>query len=131
VTGCNGGGRGITGGTVTVTGLKTLATGNPPMQASCAGLAMPSPKGTVVASGGTATTTWSDGSTSVGSLKLKSTGAIGSVVAIIKITSGTFFAAGHTTKSKGTVSFSVPAGQTCPTLTMVNTTTGTTNITQV
>jgi len=131
ITGCSGSGTTITGGTVTVSNLKTLATGTPPMQATCGGLVKPSPKGTLITTAGTATTTWSDGTTSTGSIKLKSTGAIGTVTAIIKITGGTFFAAGHTTKSKGVVSFSIPTGQTCPTLTMVNTTDATTTITQV
>jgi hypothetical protein len=129
LTGCSGSGT-ITGGTVTVSGLKTVPTGTPPMQASCPGLLMTTPKGTLVATGGTATTTWSDGSTSTGSIKLKSTGMLAQVNAIVKITSGKFFAAGHTTKSKGVVVFLPATGQTCPTLTMVTDTNMKTTVTQ-
>jgi hypothetical protein len=131
LTGCNGGGFGITGGTVTVANLKTVQTGNPPAQPTCASLGTPPPKGTITALGGTANTTWSDGSTSQGVIKLKSTGVIGQVNAVVKITSGRFFASGHTTKSKGVVTFTPASGQTCPTLTMVNDTNSTTTITQI
>jgi hypothetical protein len=128
LTGCSGSGT-ITGGTVTTSRLKTLATGNPPQQASCAELNTPPPKGTVVASG-TGSILWSDGSTSAGSIKLKSTGAVGTETETIKITSGQFFVAGHITKAKGTISFHPATGQNCPTLTQVNATNATTTITE-
>jgi hypothetical protein len=128
LTGCSGSGT-ITGGTVTTTSLKTLPTGNPPHQASCTELKTPPPKGTVVASG-TVSIRWSDGSTSAGSIKLKSTGAVGTETETIKITSGQFFLAGHVTKVKGTISFQAATGQTCPTLSQVNVTNATTSITE-
>ena len=128
VTGCSGTQAGsIVKGTTTFNNLKTLATGNPPSQPTCNGLLNPSPNGTLIASGGAATTVWKDSGnvtqgTSTGSLKLKSTGAVAQAKAIIKITSGKFFQAGKTTKAKVTVNFAPSPGQTCPTLTHVDTT---------
>jgi hypothetical protein len=118
LTGCS---PGVTGGTLSVTGLLTQATGTPPKQATCTGLATPTPNGTLIASGGAATIVWSSGPNSTGSVKLKSNGSVAQSKVIIKITGGQFFVPGHTTKLKGTVTYSIPVGQTCPTLTMVNT----------
>jgi len=129
LTGCSGPGAGtITGGTITTSGLKTVATGTPPQQATCSGLGTAPPKGTVVAIGGTVSISWSDGSTSQGVIKLKSTGTLAQENSIIKITSGKFFVAGHTTKLKGTLGFLPSSGQTCPTLTSVDITNNTANL---
>jgi hypothetical protein len=39
----------------------------------------------------------------------------------MKITGGRFASSGtHISKAKVTINFSIPAGQTCPTLTMIN-----------
>jgi hypothetical protein len=129
LTGCSGPGTTITGGTVTVSNLKTVATGNPPQQATCSGLATSPPKGTLVADiSGVASISWSDGSTSNGVIKLKSSGTLATEIVVLKITSGKFFVSGHTTKLKGNISFAPSTGQTCPTLTDVDTTNSTSNI---
>jgi hypothetical protein len=129
LTGCSGPATSITGGTVTTSGLKTVATGNPPMQASCSGLGTVQPKGTLEADiSGVVSITWSDGSTSAGVIKLKSAGVLAQEIVVIKITSGTFFVSGHTTKLKGTITFAPSAGQTCPTLTQVDVTNSSSSI---
>jgi hypothetical protein len=89
---------------------------------TCASLATPPAAGTVEATG-TGTINWSDGSTSSGSVKAKSKGpSLATEQGLIfKITSGKFFAAGHTTKLKVTVSFT-PANGNCTTtpITQIN-----------
>jgi hypothetical protein len=84
--------------------------------ATCANLATPPPKGTVTSTG-TFTITWGDGTTSSGTIKAKSSGSATVPGPIIeKITSGHFFLAGHTTKSKTTLALTPGAGQNCTTV---------------
>jgi hypothetical protein len=102
LTGCTGGKTGSA--QVTTNNLKTLATGNPPQHATCAGLFSPPPNGTLIASGGATSIVWSAGGTSTGTAKLKSNGIVAQDKVVVKITGGPF--AGK--KLKGVVHF-VPA----------------------
>ena len=98
-----------TSGTVTSTQTTVAA-------ANCANLATPPPKGTVTSTG-TFTITWGDGTTSSGTIKAKSSGSVTVPGPVIeKITAGHFFLAGHTTKSKTTLTLTPGAGQDCTTV---------------
>jgi hypothetical protein len=136
--GCSGPSAGtIVKGKSTYNSLKTVATGSPPEQPTCANLLTPSPAGTLTGSGGVVTTKWKNSAgavvgTSTGTLKIKSTGAVAQTKAIIKITGGKFFVSGKTTKAKVQINFTPSSGQTCPTLTDVDTAqAGNLTITQV
>jgi hypothetical protein len=116
----------IVKGKSTFSNLKTVANGSPPEQPTCANLLTPSPAGTVTGTGGTVTTKWKNSAgalvgTSTGTLKIKSTGFAAQTKAVIKITGGTFFASGFTTKASVKINFTPSSGQTCPTLTQVDT----------
>jgi hypothetical protein len=127
LTGCSGPSTTITGGTITVSNLKTVTVNG--QQATCSGLATPPPKGTLIADiSGVASISWSDGSTSAGVIKLKSSGTLAVEIVVLKITSGNFFVSGHTTKLKGNITFAPSAGQTCPTLTSLDLTNSTSTI---
>jgi hypothetical protein len=122
--GCSGPSAGtIVKGKSTFSNLKTVGT---PDQPTCANLLTPSPAGTTTGSGGTVTTKWKNSAgalvgTSTGTLKIKSTGFAAQTIAIIKVTGGTFFASGFTTKAKVQINFTPSSGQSCPTLTEVDT----------
>jgi hypothetical protein len=127
--GCSGSGAGtIVKGKVTFIDLKTVATGSPPEQPTCSNLLTPPPAGTVtgVSAEFTSSIKWKNSAgmvvgTSKGALYIKSTGFAAQTKATINIKSGTFFVSGHTTKAKVKINFNPSSGQTCPTLTDIDT----------
>jgi hypothetical protein len=93
----------------------SLTTYNPstgrPGPANCSAFVAGSPAGSVLAKG-TFTATWSNGKTSSGSAKLKSTGPATLIdyKLIEKVTSGYGFATGHVTKISATIEFTTVNG---------------------
>jgi hypothetical protein len=82
---------------------------------TCASLKAPPPPAGTVLSTGTFTITWGDNTQSTGTVKSKSSGMVGVPGPVIeKITSGQFFLAGHTTKSKTTLTLT-PGQTSCGT----------------
>jgi hypothetical protein len=99
----------VTGGTDNAT-LTTLdPTTGQPGPANCSGFITPPPAGTNLAKG-TFTATWSNGKTSTGTAKIKSTSTLAQVKLVETVKSGYGFLAGHVTKITGTLQFNPTAG---------------------
>jgi hypothetical protein len=105
-TGCSGK---ITGGTTTSTVTSLDPTTGKRGPVNCNDLITPPPAGTKVEEG-TFTATWSNDKTSKGTVKIESTGGLGTEKLIETVKSGFGFSAGHVTQISGTISFTPTTG---------------------